>query len=221
MMFRAVFYTQWKWTRPAILLAVLVAGYIPVEALRTMPYKDAGTYHIPSLVSSIGGASVGYQLLALAVAVVVAIASWQADAHRQHVYALSLPIARWKFVLLRFGAGAALLGIVALAVALFGGVAAALAPLPPMLHAYPIGLAFRFWLGSLIPFGLIFALLASNPKKVRLVVAGLATLVAVDFLLSAFGVTETPVMVRWLVESMYSPHGPLTAFLSKWMLVDV
>ena len=220
-MFRAVFYTQWKWARPVIVVAALVAGYIPVTALRTSPYKDAATYHIPSLYSSISAASAGYQLLALTVAVVIAISAWQADARRQHVYALSLPIPRWQFVLLRFGAGAALLGIVAVAVALFGGIAAAIAPLPPMLHAYPIGLAFRFWLGSLIPFGLIFALLASNPKRVRVVVFAVGTLIAVDFLLAAFGVTETTVVTKWIVDGVYSSHGPLTAFLSKWMLIDV
>jgi hypothetical protein len=220
-MFRAVFYTQWKWTRPVIVLAALVAAYIPVTALRTAPYKDAATYHIPSLYSSIAGASAGYQLLALALAVVVAISTWQADINRQHVYALSLPLPRWKFVLLRFGAGASLLGIVAVAVSLFGGIAAALAPLPPMLHAYPIGLGVRFWLGALIPFSLIFALLASNQKAVRVLVIGLVTLIAVDYLLSAFGVTRDPVIIRWLVDATYSSRGPLAAFLSKWMLIDV
>lgn len=220
-MFRAVFYTQWKWARPIVLLGVLIAAYIPVEALRSMAYKTAGVYYIPSLYGSISSASTGYQLLALGVAVVVAISAWQADAQRQHVYSLSLPVPRWKFVLLRFGAGAALLGIVALAVGVFGGVAAALAPLPAMLHAYPAGLAVRFWLGALIPFGLIFALLASNPRRVRVVVIAIATLVAVDFLLAAFGVTQTTEMTHWLWDALYSSSGPLAAFLSKWMLIDV
>jgi len=220
-MFRAVLFTQWKWARPVVLLAVLVAGYIPVEALRSVPYKSAEVYYIPSLYSSISGASLAYQLLALAVAVVIAISAWQADAQRQHVYALSLPIPRWQFVLLRFGAGAALLGIVAVAVGLFGGVAAAIAPLPAMLHAYPVGLAVRFWLGALIPFALIFALLASNPKRVRVIVIAAATLIAVDFLLAAFGVTQNPEMTRWVTEKVYSSGGPLAAFLAKWMLVDV
>ncbi|MHB8838955.1 MAG: hypothetical protein ACYC7F_08395 [Gemmatimonadaceae bacterium] len=220
-MFRAVFYTQWKWARPVILLAVLVAGYIPVEAMRAMPYKAAGTYHIPSLYYGIVGASSFYQLLALAVAVVVAISAWQADGQRQHVYALSLPVPRWQFVLLRFGAGAALLGIVAAAVGVFGGIATAIAPLPPMLHAYPVGLAFRFWLGSLVPFALIFALLSSNPKRVRLLVAAVATIVVVDMMLAAMGLTEKPVVVGWFFDAVYSGQGPLAAFLSKWMLVDV
>ncbi|MHB1096444.1 MAG: hypothetical protein ACYC3F_09735 [Gemmatimonadaceae bacterium] len=220
-MFRAVLYTQWKWSRPAILLAVLVAGYIPVAALRSMPYKSADTYYIPMLYQSITAASMYYQWLALFVAVIVAISAWQADGQRQHVYALSLPVPRWRFVLLRFGAGAALLGVVAAAVGLFGGVAAAIAPLPPMLHAYPIGLAVRFWLGSLIPFGLIFALLVSNPRRVRLVVAGVATIIVVDMALATIGVIEKPVVFGTIVDAIYSGRGPLAAFLSKWMLVDV
>jgi hypothetical protein len=220
-MFRAVLYTQWKWARPVVLLAVLVAGYLPVNALRAMPFTSADTYYIPSLYRGIIGASTYYQLLALAVAVVVAIASWQADAHRQHVYALSLPLARWRFVLLRFGAGATLLGAVAVAVGVFGGVAAAVAPLPPMLHAYPVGLAVRFWLGALVPFALIFALLASDPKRVRLVVAGLATVVAVDLLLAAVGTTDQPLVLKWILDGVYAGSGPLAAFLNRWMLVDV
>lgn len=220
-MFRAVLYTQWKWTRPAILLAVLIAGYIPVTALHSMPYKAADTYYIPMLYREITAASTYYQWLALFVAVIVAISAWQADGHRQHVYALSLPVPRWQFVLLRFGAGAALLGVVAAAVGLFGGVAAAIAPLPPMLHAYPFGLAVRFWLGSLIPFGLIFALLVSNPKRVRLVVAGVATIILVDMALAAMGLIDKPVVMGTIFDAVYSGRGPLAAFLSKWMLVDV
>lgn len=220
-MFRAVLYTQWKWSRPAILLAALVAGYIPVAALRAMPYKSEDTYYIPALYRDITAASTYYQWLALFVAVIVAISAWQADGQRQHVYALSLPVPRWRFVLLRFGAGAALLSMVAAAVGLFGGVAAAIAPLPPMLHAYPVGLAVRFWLGSLIPFGLIFALLVSNPKRVRLVVAGVATIVVVDMALAAMGLIEKPVVLGTFFDAVYSGRGPLAAFLSKWMLVDV
>ena len=220
-MFRAVLYTQWKWARPVLLLAVLVAGYIPVDALRTMPYTSAGGYYVPALYRSIEGASTLYQVLALALAVVVAISAWHADAQRQHVYALSLPVPRWRFVLLRFGAGAVLLGAVAFAVGLFGGIAAALAPLPPMLHAYPAGLALRFWLGTMVPFAIIFALLASNPRHVRWLVTAVVTVVLVDLLLASFGVTDRELIINWVPEGLYSGRGPLAAFLSKWMLVDV
>ncbi|MBW7933777.1 MAG: hypothetical protein H3C62_09245 [Gemmatimonadaceae bacterium] len=220
-MFRAVFYTQWKWARPIIVLGALVAGYIPVEALRSMPFKSADTYYIPTLYQSVTTASVYYQLLALVIAVVVAISAWQADGQRQHVYAMSLPVPRWRFVLLRFGAGVALIGIVAAAVMLFGAVAAAIAPLPPMLHAYPVGLGVRFWLGALVPFSAIFALLASSPKRVRLIVVAFVVIVIVDMMLASVGVTQRPVILSSIFDAVYSGQGPLTAFLSKWMLIDV
>ena len=219
-MFRAILYTQWKWARPVVVLAVLVAGWIPLQALRSAPYKTMGTYHIPSLYGSIVSASLFYQYLALAVAIVIAVSAWQADSTRQHVYALALPVARWRFVLMRFGAGAVLLGGVAVAVGVFGGVAAAMAPLPPMLHAYPVGLAIRFWLGTLIPFGLIFALLTSNPRKVKWVTAAVVTFFVVDIMLASFGVTQAP-LLKGVFEGLYEPGGPLTAFLSRWMLIDV
>lgn len=220
-MFRAVFYSQWKWARPIIVLGALIAGYIPVEALRSMPFKSADTYYIPALYQSVTIASVYYQLLALVVAVVVAISAWQADGQRQHVYAMSLPVPRWHFVLLRFGAGAALIGIVAVAVTLFGGVAAAVAPLPPMLHAYPVGLGLRFWLGALVPFSAIFALLASSPKRVRTIVVAFVVIVIVDMMLASVGVTQRPVILSSILDAVYSGRGPLAAFLSKWMLIDV
>jgi hypothetical protein len=106
-------------------------------------------------------------------------------------------------------------------VGLFGGVAATIAPLPAMLHAYPVGLAVRFWLGTLIPFALIFALLASNPRRVKLVVAGVATIVVVDMLLAMVGTTDKPLLLSWFLDGLYSGSGPLAAFLSKWMLIDV
>jgi hypothetical protein len=90
-----------------------------------------------------------------------------------------------------------------------------------MLHAYPVGLAVRFWLGTLIPFALIFALLASNPRRVKLVVAGVATIVVVDMLLAMVGTTDKPLLVGWFFDGLYSGSGPLAAFLSKWMLIDV
>lgn len=220
-MFRAILYTQWKWARPVLVLAAILAGWIPLQALRTLPYKEPGSYHIPTLYQSVQAAGVFYQLLALAIAVVIAISAWQADAQRQHVYALSLPLARWQFVLHRFGAGAVLLGIVAVAVGLFGGIAAALAPLPPMLHAYPVGLAVRFWLGALVPFGIIFALLSSNPHRVKIVVAIVVTIVAFDMGLAAFGVIDAPVVLGTLQSWLYGDGGPLTAFTSRWMLIDV
>ncbi|MHB1312843.1 MAG: hypothetical protein ACYC3L_12575 [Gemmatimonadaceae bacterium] len=219
-MFRAILYTQWKWARPVLVLAAIIAGWIPLQALRSAPYKTMGTYHIPSLYSSILSASLLYQYLALAVAIVIAISAWQADTARQHVYALALPVARWRFVLMRFGAGAVLLGGVAAAVGVFGAVAAAMAPLPPVLHAYPLGLAIRFWLGTLIPFGAIFALLTSNPRKVKWVTAAVVTLFAVDLLLSSLGVTQAS-LTRVLFEKLYETGGPLTAFLTRWMLIDV
>ncbi len=220
-MFRAILYTQWKWARPVLFLAIIAAGWIPLEALRSSPYKELGTYHVPSLYESIAAAGAAYQYVALAVAVVLAISAWQADSARQHVYALSLPIPRWRFVLLRFGAGALLLGIVAAAVGLFGGIAAALAPLPPILHAYPVGLAIRFWLGTLIPFGLIFALLCSSPRRVKIVVAAVVTVIAVDMALAGVGVTDGPQLIMWVLRPLYESGSPLTAFLSRWMLVDV
>ena len=219
-MFRAILYTQWKWARPVLVLAAIIAGWIPLQALRSAPYKTMGTYHIPSLYQSIMSASLFYQFLAVAVAVVIAVSAWQADSTRQHVYALALPIARWRFVLMRFGAGAVLLGGVAMAVGVFGGLAVAMAPLPPMLHGYPVGLAIRFWLGTLIPFGIIFALLTSNPRKVKWVTAGVVTIYVVDLMLSSFGVTQTP-LLNIVFYGLYEQGGPLTAFLTRWMLIDV
>jgi hypothetical protein len=220
-MFRAVLYAQWKWGRLVMLPAILVAGFLPLWALRSVSNTGETSYHIPSLMASALSASGFYQVVAVLTGVLLAALVWQTDTLRQHVYALSLPVPRWKFVLLRFGAGATLLGIVAACVGLFAAVATALAPLPSMLHAYPLGLAVRFWLGSLVSFSTLFPMAGGNPVRVKRVLAVIATVVVVDLSLAATGITRQPEILLAVGQFLFDPNGPLVSFFHPWMLLDV
>ena len=77
--------------------------------------------------------------------------------HWKHVYALSLPLARWEYALLKFAAGVTLVLIPV--VALLAGTLLGLAGLdvPDGLHAYPFAFTFRFMLAVLIAYAAAFA----------------------------------------------------------------
>jgi len=49
-----------------------------------------------------------YPMLALAIGITLALSSWNWDHQLKHVYALSLPVTRLEYSLLKMGAGAAL-----------------------------------------------------------------------------------------------------------------
>lgn len=220
-MFKAILYQQWKWSRPALILAAVLTAVIPITMLRSQPIDASGQYHIPTLYYHIEAASRYYQSLAFMLGLLMAVAAWQPDQQGKHVYALSLPVPRWRYVLLRFAAGAALCAAIATAAGLFGALASALAPLPPILHSYAVGLSVRLWLGAMVTFSIVFAVGSSTPRTVVRVLSVLALVGGVELALVWFGVMDRSLVLGDLMDMVVSPRGPLAVFASKWMLIDV
>src|ERR1043165_4015012 len=140
-MFRAITETQWKWTRGVALLATLAGFVVPVLSVQA---AQSAIRRADDFVGAMQQFSVGYSLLAAGAGLMIALAAWGHDHRGRHVYALSLPIARRHYAVLRYGAGAIFLAapvagvlVGALVVAAFGGV-------PAGLHVYPIALTLRF-----------------------------------------------------------------------------
>src|SRR3954463_15223225 len=102
-MLAAITRTQWKWTRGVVLLATLVAFAIPLASLQAA--RDS--YSAGDYVAQMQIWGVGYSLLAAGTGLLVALAAWSHDHRGRHVYALSLPVTRARYALLRFTAGAA------------------------------------------------------------------------------------------------------------------
>jgi len=215
-MFRAVLEVQWKWTRAFLLLLVLAAFAVPVVSARSDFSRGQGVLELVSQMESFGYT---YPLLAIIAGSGVALAILNPDLRGRYVYALSLPLLRWHLVLLRFGAGAVLL-LVPVAALLIGTLlAAATTTLPPGLHAYPLGIALRFALATLVAFGLTFAL-AGSPRRVALAlllpVGGLIALQVGLVLLGSHAAVLGP-----MIDLLFGPAGPLRVLTGRWMLFDV
>lgn len=218
-MFKAILYTQWKWTRLSLLVLVLAAFALPLLTAREANAAGRDNWLIEEMLSSLQSWGLIYPLLAGAVGLILARTTWGADHQGKHIYALSLPVPRWDYVLMRFGAGVLLLAAPVLALWSGALVATMATTLPPSLQAYPTILALRFGLAALVAYGVIFAISAGTNKTAGYILAGLAGVVLVQLLLDAVGV-ETQFLQSLLMKLVLWP-GPFEIFTGRWMLFDV
>ena len=218
-MFKAILYTQWKWTRLPLLVLVLAAFALPLLSARGGNAAGRDNWLIEEMLSNLQSWGLIYPLLAGAVGLILARTTWAADHLGKHIYALSLPVPRWDYVLMRFGAGVILLAAPVLALWAGALVATVATTLPPSLQAYPTILALRFGLAALVAYGVIFAISAGTNKTAGYILAGLAGLVMVQLFLDAVGV-ETQFLELLLTKLVLWP-GPFEIFTGRWMLFDV
>src|SRR3989454_9314542 len=108
-MFRVMLYSQWKWSRLIVALGSVAAFALPIISVQGAARADASPLQAGELLQAIQSWGVLYPVLAAALGLLVAVATWAPDHRGRHVLALSLPLPRWRYVLLRFGAGLVLL----------------------------------------------------------------------------------------------------------------
>jgi len=214
-MFRAILLTQWKWTRTTALLATVAAFSIPLASLQSA--RDTSTPL--EFISRMQGWGIAYALLAAAIGLLVSLAAWNSDHQGRHVYALSLPVSRQRYVLLRYGAGAVFLGP-AVAAILIGSLAViATGAIPDGLHAFPIALTLRFAFAAIVSYSIFFAIAAGTTRTAAVILALIAAVLFVQFLVSAIG---APIDVMGRVgDFLFGRAGVLSVFSGRWMLVDV
>lgn len=218
-MFRMILYTQWKWSRFVVALGAVAAFALPVLSVEQFGGDPVSRFDVREMLGSIQAWGVLYPVLAAVLALLVAALAWSPDHRGRHVYALSLPIPRWHYVLLRFGAGVVLLA--GPVVALWAGalVASASAVIPPGLHAYPTMLALRFALAVLVAYGVIFAVSSGTARTAGYVLGGLGVLIALE-VLAAVAEVDVRILEPVLLRIVVWP-GPLEVFTGRWMLIDV
>jgi hypothetical protein len=150
---------------------------------------------------------------------VLAIRAYTVDAQTRHTYALSLPITRGHYALLRAGTGLTLALIPLAAYGIGAFLTAASVPLPPELFAYPGGVTMRGALTVLMAYAFGFALqygLGRHAGRVFIVVILLVGAVElIDQLV--FRGQLTPDF--W--SAVVSETSPFAVFNSGWMLFDV
>src|SRR5712691_9306146 len=170
-MFRAILYSQWKWSRLIVVLGTVAGFALPIVSLQGAARADRSPLQAQELLRAVQSWGSLYPVLAAALGLLVAIATWAPDHRGRHVHALSLPLPRWRYVLLRFGAGAALLAPPIVAVVAGALLATWSATIPAGLQGYPVALAIRFALAVLVAYAVFFAVSAGTARTAGIILA--------------------------------------------------
>ena len=219
-MFLQVLKAQWMQTRQVVVTFVVLAFAAPLTSVyygSGLSSSDIGK--VAGWLQASESLGVAIPIVALFLGVFVGMAAWTADHAGRHVYALSMPVTRAHFVLLRFGAGLALLLPPVLAMGLGPMVASMAVDLPVGLHAYPLQLTARFALASLACFAIFFSISIATKRALLLTLGAIGGVLLADLLLKALGnevsVTDTvlQLLTRW--------PGPLSILVGRWALFDV
>lgn len=211
----ALFETQWKWTRSVLLLISITTFAIPLLSLRS----SAGARDDSLFITTMQGWAVSYAFAAAGVGLLIGILSWSYDHRLRHVYALSLPIERWRYALMRFTAG---LTLIALPIAtLFIGteIVAHSSLIPSTLHAYPVALTLRFAFAALVAYSVFFAISAATARTAGYILASIGLVFALQIMLQAAGSRLN--LPGYLADLFLAAPGLLAVFGGRWMLVDV
>jgi hypothetical protein len=219
---------QWKAARWPLLPFVVAALGLPLAALQAAN---------PAATQMPGGAAEAMLLtlqqwvplfpaIATLLGITIGLTAWSWDHRANHVYALSLPITRSRYVLLKFGAGVVMLLVPALA--LLAGVLLGRAglDLPEGLHAYPMALTLRFLLAALVVFALVFALAAGTMRTAIWLISGFVAFIfigtfAVEFAREVFALPELPTPIDLLDSAFLHWPGPFHVIGGNWMPIDV
>jgi hypothetical protein len=186
------------------LLSVQVAGHSPTGR---------------GFLEEIGRFSVFYAGLAAGLGLVLGIGAWSSDQRGRHVYALTLPVARWRYVGMRLGAS--VLYLIVPAVTLFLGalVASRSVGVPAGLNTYAFALSVRFLLASLVALTVFFAISSATARTAAWVIGTIAAVLLVQFFL---GVANTHIDIAGPIADVFlTANGVFGVFGARWMLIDV
>ena len=217
-MFGQVLYTQWKWARMELFAYTLGAFLVPT-AIMKVAVSGVGDTSVSGTLSLVAGAGGFFVFLAFVCAVGLSVRPYLADQALKHVYALSLPVPWSTFMRYRFLAGAVLLVAPTVAVFMGAALAAWTASIPPTLHAYPGGIAVRFYLSALEIYAATFLLqYFAGKNAVRVVLVFFGALVIAELAGRMFGWGDA---WSWLWDHLVAWPGPLDTLTARWMMIDV
>lgn len=228
-MFGQIFFTQWKSLRLGMIPFVIAAFGLPIMAVQGLGGDHAGS---TSAMLDMQLLFKGWQswlpifpALAVTVGMVTALNAWNWDHKGEHLYALTMPIHRWRYALYKMGAGALLLLLPATAM-WFGGItASASISLPPGLNTYPTLLAVRFLVAGVLAYSVMFALASGTIRTTVIIFStffgGLLLMtLASDMLATAIPGWEWSA-TAFFEHALTQWPGPLQVFSGNWTLIDV
>ena len=228
-MYQPMLFMHWKQVRWGLLPFVLAAYALPmiaVQGLGSAPGMDGTTLEAYRIVAGYQVWLPAFPILATAIGITLALSAWNWDHQLKHVYALSLPVSRWRYATLKMGAGAILALLPAGALLVGAHVATAFVDLPAGLHAYPNQLALRFLVASLVAYAGFFAMAAGTVKTTVWIVSlaiGFVILgnVLTEFLAGYYPLFYRVNLVEMVFEALMRAPGPFEVFTGNCMLIDV
>ncbi len=216
-MLKAIMRIQWKASWHLVVALALAALALPIVSVRS---GWSGTpANLPRFLTELELWGLFYPALAAVAAIVVATSIWISDRRGHHIYALLLPIPRWRYVLLRYLGGLMLLLPIVLALWAGAMVATASLDLPPGLRTFPHALAAKFALSLLLLFGLAFAVAASSSRTLGVALRLLGLLIAVH--VAVIMLRPGTNLIWSVVSALGASPGPLAPLGGRWMLIDV
>lgn len=212
---------QWKTSAAAVALLAAAGFIVPLVTVQQAGFTvgDRRAWDLVVMLSTIESAGALFPIVAIILGLTLSVGAWSADHQGGHVYALTLPIPRWHYVLLRFGAGLVLIVPVTAAVALGCAVAIGSIDIPSGLQTYTGAITLRFGLAALVSYAATFALAAGTKRTAAAVVGVVLALIVVTLLLESLGVGVN--LVEVVVNAIFRRPGPFEVLAGPWMLIGV
>lgn len=225
-MLRSMIFIHWKQANLALLPFVVAAFGLPLLSVQGLGDGFADPWRNYQALAAAQLWLPLYPILAAAVGVTLALTAWNWDHQLGHQHALSLPMPRWRYALLKLGAGVALALVPTLAFWVSAHLAASSVTLPEGLRTYPDALAFRFLLAVLVSYAALFAAAAGTVRTTLIVVTALLGLLFVagmasDLLIPFFPSLTGSNLTTWILQGMVERPGPFAVFTGNWSLIDV
>ncbi len=219
---------HWKATKWLLLPFIVAAFGLPLAASRVAWGIGGGADWMAAgqILTLASGYASFFPMLAAVVGSMVALTAWNWDHQTGHVYALSLPISRPRYAALKFAAGLAILALPTVSMLVGGLVATGLMELPLGLQAYPVDLALRFFLASLLAYGLIFSMAAGRMRTALYVVGGFVALFVfgagtIEFFQMSVPALQGVDVLGGVEQIIAGDRGVFSIFAGNWSLIDV
>ena len=226
-MFKQIMLLNWKVSKFALAMLVPLCIGLPIALLRLSSEYTLQVSAMPALdmLRVAERWARAFPLLAGAAGCAIALCVWAWDHKTNHVYALSLPIERWRYALLKFLSGTTLLGVLFAAILLGSIIAVSITDLPTGIRGYPMALAIRFLFAALITYAITFAFAAGTMKTtVRVFVIMFVIFIGGGLLTDVIGdAMGRPVSspIGLFHDALSNWPGPFNVFGGSWMLIDV
>lgn len=217
-----------RWPMLPVLVAAfglpLMAGWAAWGATYSVEsLQSTGAWAVTDRAAVFG---LSFPVVAALAGSILGISAWTWDHRQDHVYALSLPLPRWKYAAIKFGGGTILVGATATVFAFGATASALLADLPVGLKAYPGMLSLHFLIATQTAFALLFALASGTIRTTTIILGSMIALAIFGQpILNTFGAIWEPLahidLGRLAYSLLLENDGPLSIFSGNWMLFDV